>query len=292
MKIQQIAFMNYREQDGAFWGDFMFRFNHKGVCHVFDARQLDEAHNPETELPLIAQFSIQETDPLVPHFNAVAFGTEYYREGDEFPLLYANIYNNYQKQETNRHEGTCCVYRLERTDLNFRMTLVQILKIGFTDDRVLWRSAEGTEDVRPYGNFVIDREKNLLHVFTMRDADHTARYFTFALPKLSDGTLSKEFGVPVVTLEKEDILSLFDTDYHLYIQGACCHKGLIYSSEGFNEKRPPALRVIDPAAKKQILHVDLVSLGFPGEAEWIDFRGDVCYYSDGFGKIFRVDFEL
>lgn len=290
MKLTQIGKMAYGAQDGAIWGDFAFRFNADGQCRVFDARPLDNAtESAPADLPLLASFAVNPAEPLVPHFNAVVFGTEYYADGDQFPLLYANIYNNYAKAE-DRLEGTCCVYRLTRNDLHFSMKLVQVIRIGFTKDP-LWISDEEKPDVRPYGNFVIDRDKNLLHVFTMRDADHKTRYFTFRLPKLSEGVPCDVWGVPVVTLEKEDIQNWFDTDYHLFMQGACCHGGLVYSSEGFNKDVPPSLRVIDPAAGVQLHAVNLVDLGYEIEAEWIDFRNGVCYYSDARGNIFSADFD-
>ena len=285
MTITPVSEMDMHAQDGAIYGEYLFRFNAKGLCRVYDARGL--ASGAEN-LTRIAEFSLSPADPLVPHFNAVCFGAEFFAEGDEFPLLYANLYNNYAKEE-NRREGVCCVYRVQRSGTDFAMTLVQILRIGFTEDP-LWRSAD-TKDVRPYGNFAVDTEKKLLHAFTMRDGEHKTRYFTFRLPALADSVPDGEFGIPSVTLGKEDILSYFDTEYHLYIQGACCHGGRIYSSEGFNEKVPPALRVIDPAQGKQLYHMHLPDYGYTVEAEWMEFYGGKCYYSDAHGKIFRVDFE-
>lgn len=289
MKLKQAAQM-HTGQDGAFFGDFMFRFDTKGNAIVYDAKVLDTAGESIVQLPEIARFSMNAGDALLPHSNAVVFGCGRFMPGDEFPPLYANIYNNYAKAE-NRWEGTCCVYRLARTGTEFSLSMEQIIRIGFTDT-VLWKSDGDVADVRPYGNFVIDRDKQLLHVFTMRDAERTTRYFTFALPSLTAGDICPETGVRTVTLTEKDILRYFDTEYHLYIQGACCENGLIYSSEGFNEKIHPSLRVVDPAAKKQLLHVDLTTLGECGEAEWIDFRDGRCYYSDGHGKVFLVDFEL
>jgi len=288
MKLIQRAKMSFGAQDGAFWGDFMFRFNADGHCVVFDAKPLDGEGG---DLPKIGDFYLKPTDPLIPHFNAVVFGNEYFDAADEFPLLYANIYNNYAKAE-DRLEGTCCVYRLQRTGTEFETTLVQIIKIGFTGDKTLWKSDGEKPDVRPYGNFVIDTEKSLLHAFVMRDAEHKTRYFSFKLPKLADGVMSEKYGVRVVTLDKDDILDYFDTDYHLFIQGACCHDGKIYSSEGFNVDVPPSLRVIDPAKRCQLCAVNLVELGYTVEAEWIDFRKGICYYSDAKGSIYEVDFEL
>ena len=274
----------HQGQDGAVYGDCLFRFDADGSARVYDATALEHGTGFDFELPLLAEFHLSLNDPVVPHFNAVVFGNEYYEEGDEFPLLYANLYNNYASAE-DRREGTCCVYRIVRQGNDFSMTLLQIIRIGFTDD-LIWRSE--VKDVRPYGNFVIDREKSVLYAFTMRDGDNTTRYFAFNLPRIGDGSADDAYGVPVVTLRKEDILYYFDTDYHLYIQGACCHGGLIFSSEGFNETIPPALRVINPQRRLEIRHVDLVELGLPCEAEWIDFYHDKCYYSDSDGRIYHV----
>ena len=286
MKITPIAKI-IGGQDGAFWNDYMFRFNAKGEAMVFDAKALDSAKEC-TELPLLARFSVNRDEPLLPHFNAVVFGNEYYAKGDEFPLLYANLYNNYSG-EADRKEGILCAYRVQKIGASFSMTLVQVIRVGFVHDKTLWCSAE-EKDVRPFGNFVIDTEKGILYAFTMRDEEHKTRYFSFSLPKLSDGTYNEAYGVKTVTLEKEDILSFFDTEYHAYIQGACCHQGKIYSSEGFSPTPPAALRVIDPAAKKQICHFNLADMGYPEEAEWIDFRNGKCYYSDILGNLFLVDF--
>ncbi len=290
MKLTHVAHMAFGAQDGAFWDDLLFRFNANGDVRVFDARPLDTCTGEVLELPLLASFRINPEEPLVPHFNAVAFGCEKYVENDRFPLLYANIYNNYATQE-NRLEGTCPVYRLTEEEGTFAMTLVQVLQIGFADT-LLWRSSHG-KDVRPYGNFVIDRDMGLLYVYTMRDEDKVSRYFTFKLPTLADGVRSDAWGVPVVKLTKDDILAWFDVPYHNYIQGGCAYGGKVYSSEGFSNSGsiPPALRVVDMVEKKQREHLCLPEIGLNIEAEWMDFRGDVCYYSDAHGDIFRVDLE-
>ncbi len=282
MKIREVATM-CTGQDGAFWGDYMFRFDSRRGAWVYDARPLDREGADCPELPLIGAFKLDPKEPIYPHFNAVSFGPDYYAEGDEFPLLYANVYNNYAKEE-DKKEGICLVYRVLRSGTEFSMKLVQEIHIGFTEDRELWRSAGDVMDIRPYGNFLVDPEQRKLYVFTMRDGDQTTRYFTFDLPTLADGEY--------VTLQREEILDWFDTPYHLFLQGACYRKGKIYSTEGFGERQHPALRVIDLEQKKQIFHVDLWDLGVEIEAEWIDFRKDNCYYSDAKGHIFEVDFEL
>lgn len=277
-------------QDGAFFGDFMFRFDSLGSCRVYNAKELLNKREDVTELLPIAEFKFNANDALIPHCNAVCFGNERFCENDEFPLLYANVYNNYANAE-DRLEGTLCVYRLERDNLSFTTTLVQVIRVGFTDDTV-WKSEGDRVDERPYGNFVVDTDDNKLYAFTMRDKEHTARYFAFELPRLSDGEYSEKLGVNLVLLNKSDIQYYFDTEYHLFIQGACCYKGLIYSTEGFNASYAPSIRVIDPQKREQILSQNLLELGIATEAEWIDFYQGVCYYSDLNGNVFTVDFEF
>ncbi len=286
MKIKKIAKMN-GNQDGAIFGDLLFRFSSRGKCLVYDIKEL-EGGDEATELAPISEFLLDKADVIVPHSNAVVFGNEYYKEGDEFPLLYSNVYNNYQKEEDKR-VGVLCVYRITRTDGGFTSELVQLIKIGFTYDGALWRSEGDTEDVRPYGNFVIDRERSLLYAFVMRDFNKSTRYFAFELPRLADGAVDAVTGVKALTLNACDIKDRFDTPYHKYVQGACCEGGLIYSLEGFS--KTPALRVIDPARGEQIFFFDFLSFDMGVEPEFIDFHGGACIYSDAFGNTYLLDFE-
>jgi hypothetical protein len=241
--------------------------------------------------PAIDSFVLDKNDVIVPHSNAVCFGTEYFDKNDEFPLLYSNVYNNYAGAE-NPLAGVCCVYRLQRNGNAFTSTLVQVIEIGFANDTSLWRSTLDPLDVRPYGNFTIDTEENKLYAFTMRDAANSTRYFAFDLPKLSDGIMDEKYGVNKVTLNVCDIKDQFDVEYHHYIQGACCYKGKIYSVEGFtnNEKNPPALRIINTKTKTQEICVKFADLGMSIEAEMIDFKNDVCYYSDVKGNMYVIEF--
>ena len=288
MKIKQIA-KTQGGQDGAIYGNHMFRFNTKGICRVYDISSLNEKKDEIIEFSPIAEFTLDRAEEIVPHSNAVVFGYELYEEGDEFPLLYSNIYNNYAKAE-DKLVGVCCVYRLQREGKSFKTTLVQLIEIGFTDDRELWRSKEDIADVRPYGNFVIDNNNGKYYAFVMRDDDKTTRYFAFNMPKITAGTIDNKFAVNKVTLPKTDIIEYFDVPYHNYIQGAVMKNGKIYSVEGFHERIHPAIRVIDPANKKQEFFFDFFNAGFPHEAECIDFFNDRCLYSDAKGNIFEIDF--
>ena len=272
-------------QDGAIYGDFLFRFETDGRCFVFSLKEEKQ----------IAEFRLDKTELLKPHSNAVAFGSERYDEADEFPLLYTNIYNNYAKQE-ERLEGMCCVYRITRDESTFAAKLVQVIRIGFVEDLQLWKSLPGREDVRPYGNLVPDVFRGRLYAFVMRDKEHVTRYFSFQLPKLADGERSERWDVKVVTLQKEDILSWFDDEYMRYMQGACAYDGKIYSAEGFDMKTAdapnhPAIRVIDMDAGKQLQYFDLYAMGKIKEPELMEFSGDTLYYMDVAGTAYAVSFE-
>ena len=272
-------------QDGAIFGDYLFRFENNGQCLVFSLKEQKQ----------IAQFCVDKTDLLKPHSNAVAFGTERYAEEDEFPLLYTNIYNNYAKQE-ERLEGICCVYRITRAGNAFAGTLVQVIRIGFVEDLQLWKSLPGREDVRPYGNFVPDVFRGKLYAFVMRDKEQVTRYFSFNLPKLAEGEFCERWGVKVVTLQKEDILSTFDDAYMRYMQGACAYDGKIYSAEGFDMKKSvginhPAIRIIDMDERKQLQYFDLYAQGMDLEPELMDFAGNTLYYMDVVGNTYSVEFE-
>ena len=269
-------------QDGAIYKDFLFRFSSKGGCSVYDMTALDGEPEPFSE------FKLDKIDLIVPHSNSVIFGNEYFAEGDEFPLLYSNVYNNYAKTEDKR-VGICCVYRLVRDGDTFSTTLVQLIKIGFTDDRSLWRSSGEVEDKRPYGNFVVDTQNSLLYAFVMRDGENRTRYFAFDLPKLSDGEIGAS-GLREVTLTADMIKEYFDTPYHNYVQGAVCYDGKIYSVEGFGEKIHPAIRIIDTEKKHQILHFDFFESGCTDEAELIDFYEGKCIYGNHIGEIFELEF--
>ncbi len=269
MKMRKIGQI-HGGQDGAIWGSLLFRFEGNGHCYVYDLNTLKKC----------AEFRLEGTDAWMPHSNAVTFGCEYFAEGDEFPLLYTNVYNTYAREE-DRREGVCCVYRITRQESSFRGQLVQTITVGFTKDASLWCSEGG--DIRPYGNFVVDREKGIYYGFTMRDHAQVSPYFAFKLPTLSHG--------PQVVLSPEDILFSFDCPYHRFVQGACVHKGIIFSLEGFtnDSANVPAIRIIDPEKKAQLCYLPTAEYGMPHEPEMIDFRGDVCYCSDCVGNLFIIE---
>ncbi len=261
-------------QDGAIYGDYIFRFDGRGRCCVANLKTHEQ----------IGSFILDKADIIAPHSNSVSFGTML-REGDEFPLLYTNVYNNYASYD-DKKEGTCCVYRIKMDGKAFSSELVQIIKIGFSNVKGLWRSADGC-DVRPYGNFVVDRENNRLFAFTMLDSERTTRFFEFKLPNVN-------LPCETVILEQSDIVSSFDCDYSHYLQGAVFYDGKILSVEGFtgSEENPPAIRVFDVNKRAQALMSDFRDCGLHLEPEFIEVAGGKVLYGDCNGNLYEIELGI
>ena len=286
MKIQGLGKIG-GGQDGAIYGGILFRFDHLGNGAAY---RLSDVREGEETQPL-ATFVLDRSDALAPHSNAVFFGTEYYEEGDEFPLLYSNIYNNFCDKE-DPLIGVCLVYRLQREGESFKTELVQMIGIGFYENADLWRAYPDRDGVRPYGNFVIDRKTNAYYAYVMRTEESGTRYFKFRIPSVREGDFDAKYGVRRVTLSEADILDSFDTPYHFYIQGGIAYEGKIYSTEGFvDEINRPAIRIIDLQARAQVRYIDLWEMGYRDEPEMIDFSDGVCYYSDAHGTLYSVTCE-
>ena len=286
MKIQSLGKIG-GGQDGAIYGGILFRFDHLGNGAAY--RLSDVRAGAETKP--FATFVLDRSDALAPHSNAVFFGTEYYEEGDEFPLLYSNIYNNFCGKE-DPLIGVCLVYRLQREGEGFKTALVQMIGIGFFENADLWRAYPDRDGVRPYGNFVIDRKTNAYYAYVMRTEESGTRYFKFRIPSVREGDFDAKYGVRRVTLSEADILDAFDAPHHFYIQGGIAYEGKIYSTEGFvDEINRPAIRIIDLQARAQVRYIDLWEMGYRDEPEMIDFSDGVCYYSDAHGALYSVTCE-
>jgi len=288
MKIEKIAVIK-GGQDGAIYGSELFRFDARGNCRVYDLSALK--NNDVTSLEETASFRLDRCEELAPHSNAVCFGCEFYDRGDEYPLLYTNIYNNYARNE-DKLTGVCLVYRIFREGEGFGSQLVQMIEIGFTEDSDLWKAYPDRHGVRPYGNFLVDTDTRSYWGFVMRNEELGTRYFRFDLPSVHQGETDARYGIKRVVLAKEDIREYFDCGYHHYIQGAILRDGKIYSTEGFtnDERERPAIRIID-LGKGAERYFDIMSIGYPDEAEFIDFYKGQCLYGDAHGALYRVEFD-
>jgi len=285
MKITKIGKIG-GGQDGAIYGSELFRFDSRGNCAVYGLTALaDESE----ELTPFAHFTLDRTEALVPHSNAVCFGCEFYEEGDRYPLLYTNIYNNYAAEK--RMIGVCLAYRIRRTEEGFTSKLVQCIEIGFSEDATLWKAYPDRHGVRPYGNFIIDPDRRALWAFVMRSEESGTRYFRFDLPPVREGETDRFLGMKKRTLQPTDIREFFDGAYCRFLQGAAVYEGVLYSTEGFCADRinRPAIRRIDLAARRED-YFDITEYGMDDEPEFIDFYNGKCLYSDISGNLFSVTF--
>lgn len=263
------AFQKKGIQDGEALGDRLFLFNDEGLCNVYDANTgafLDD-------------FLLGGREYITPHVNSASFSDQYYEEGDRYPLLYASVYNNLTPQNT-QILGFCCVYRITESDGQFSSELVQLLWVSFVGDRELWMSPVSNE--RPFGNFVVDTDRDMLYAFVPRDDSRTTRFFGFALPDPEAGNYSNTYGCPLLYLNAEDIRQQFDVEYFSSPQGCTYGDGKIYSVEGFGSTNtvPPFLRVVDVESETLELSFNLGQLGLGHEPETITFRnGELLYVS-------------
>ena len=287
MEIRKIAKIGYG-QDGAIWGDELFRFDSRGHGSVYRMEEVLAAEGGE--VAPFATFTLDGAERLVPHSNAVFFGGKRYEEGDEFPILYTNVYNNYAQSE-DPLIGVCCAYRLVREGDGFSTTLIQMIEIGFTEDASLWKATEESHGVRPYGNFLMDREGKSYYAFVMRNEEKGTRYFRFAAPDPHAGESDPVFGVRRVVLDASQIEQTLDLPYHRFLQGGTLYEGRIYSTEGFTDDpvNRPAIRVLDLQTGKSVYY-DITAFGCREEPELIDFYKGVCYYSDIHGNTYTVTF--
>lgn len=249
-------------QAGCSYQDYLFRFNTDNTFNVYHISSGEK----------IGKYQLD--GDLLPHCNTACFGNEKYNAEDQFPLLYVNAYNT-----AGLPKGTCYVHRLGGNEAEgFSTTLVQTISIDFTED-TLWTN--GSEDTRPYGNFAVDAENNLLYVYTLRDTEQTTRFFKFALPKLENGDR--------VTLTKADIIDHFDCDYFKHIQDNCCHNGMLYLCTGYGIEEDLAyIRLVDPTAKAEVVTINLNDAGLVREPEYIDFHNDTLLYGMGRDSVYCV----
>lgn len=229
----------------------------------------------------VQTMALDKKDVIKPHGNTVCFST---RNGNLH--LYTNIYNNY-KNETDKHIGECCVYLLTESGGAWSNALVQIIKVGFTDNTDYWPVS--TEPLI-WGNFVVDDVNNLLYVYVLNSALNKVQWYKFDLPAVTDGTTNSTYGCPVYTLDTNAILDSWVTPYTQYIQGGCVHDGLIWSTAGADGKWGTARTdVIDPSKKAVVANFSFYTDDNAVEPELIAFDGSTCYYSD-IQTMFRLDF--
>ena len=219
--------------------------------------------------------------PDTDHISLIAYNNEdpTYEAAYSGNILYvySNVYNNYSSQ-SDKHIGECCVYEVHGAANVWANSLVQVLKVGFINDLDHWPAAS---ESRPYGNFLVDEENEFLYVYVMYSSKKQTYWYKFDLPDVSDGVWDEGYDCYVKILDITDVKDQWTTPLQNYVQGACVHDGLIWSTEGFSATSGTNLarmRIIDPSRKSQIAVFNFYADGDPVEPEFIDFYNGRCYY--------------
>lgn len=125
VKTQQIMALQSRltpnPQGGDCWGNFFFQFsNNNSLIRIYNLEEQE----------LIQKYSLDNTNRGFVnncHCNSVCFGSKYYDENDEIPLLYVST--GYGK---DGYTGAL-VYRVMRTNDRFTFSLVQTIRFPVLD---------------------------------------------------------------------------------------------------------------------------------------------------------------
>ena len=187
-----------------------------------------------------------------------------------------------------KKKGYCCVYRITENNNTITSELVQIIKIGFTEDNNLWSS---TSDIRPYGNFVVDVDLNKLYVFVMKDSSpRVTRFFKFNIPSLSVGEYDSTYQCNVVTLQSLDILEYFDLEYSNYLQGCCIYNNSLITLEGNSSGTNSIIKFIDLTSKSISAKIYLSGIGLNQEFEMVDVCNNELYLISINGYLYKFKF--
>ena len=268
-------------QDGAVWNGKLFVGNLDGLFRVYNAQTYE----------LLGTFEAENADALTPHCNTVVFGNTYYEQGDKYPLLYANIWKNYSN-DAEKHEGTCCVYRIIETDGVFSADLVQVIEIGFVDEENIWPDSN---NVRPFGSFIIDTDKSKLYVYANRDSDQDTRFFEFDIPDVTDGTYNETYGCKVVSLAYSAVQRDFSVGYIAYPQCAVYANGELYITSGFvSQNVSPKVTQVDLCSGSVEYVYDLEKAGLTKQPTLLayDTETDTFIYGTDTAQWYELDLKV
>ena len=161
---------------------------------------------------------------------------------------------------------------------NVSDTMVQILKIGFTDNADLWT----VTDTRPYGNFIADGENGFLYVCVTDNDTNATKWHKFNLPSVDEGIYDSNYDCLVKTLGESDIIESWTTSYAVTPQGCCYFDNKLWLLHGGGVKDSgygdAKLLVVDLNTKTIIATIDFAEADIKAEPESIDFYNDEWYY--------------
>ena len=261
--------ISFNPQDGCIYDDWLFVLSSSAVCYVYNL----------TNGNLMSVSKLPSYNGFYPHSNSVCFGQKLYKT-DPIPLIYTNVYNNYS--DNREMDGMCFVYRaiLDRINDVFSFEIVQVIKIGFTNNSELWGSQSLNKS--PFGNFLVN--KNELWVYLNLFDLSITRFFKFELPEVTQYSKNKQY----VILSQEDIEDTFDTFLFCNIQGGTIFNNFLFSLEGFGDETAPSFLRAISLATKTVYSFELESFFGEREPEFIDFYRNILVIGTFDKKIYFV----
>lgn len=232
-------------QDGSCYNGLFFRFDEFGTILVYDMGTGEQ----------VGTGAINSSETIRPYFNSCSFGTEYYADGDAFPVLYVCGRGETTGGVATPYRKTY-VYRITESEGVYTATLVQTITI---DDSTIYPT---------YGGIAYDANRQKIVGYTYTSEPRSTMFFEFDAPSVTSGD---------VTISAEYIERFVLTEPYLGApQGCMCNNGKIYALGG--NINSGTLDVIDMIAKKWCSHIDLWESGLTGEPQCVFEYGNRLYY--------------
>ena len=203
------------------------------------------------------------------HNNNINFGSEFYSEDDEFPLLYMSQENNAVHK--------CVVARITRDGATWNYEHVQTITFPTPEENGMW-----------WANSYIDPENNYIYLMGYKNQSWTDPSNNnslvsrrWKLPKLSDGD---------VTLHVTDSTNYQEPPYWTATQGAIFKEGKLYQVYGTpTYKDWIKMRVLDLDNGTVERVLEMYTRGFTTEPEGLGYYNGYFYVIDVSGNIFKLE---
>ena len=240
-------------QSHAIYDKYLFAFNntHTSV----------RIYNLETN-SAITTVSMTATSGM--HCNNACFGTKFYDENDEFPVLYTSggSVGDYYTVE---------VFRVQHEDDTWSLTLVQTITLPTSSGQTSLSWSQIAID--PYTTKM-----------WLRSNSYWAR---LVQPNLSESS---------VTMTESDIKEIFPIslvyDYNAHQQGFFIYKNISYSLMGVPSWGDIAyMKVYNLSSKSEINTINFTAAGFNFEPEGIGLYDGHLIISDNSGNLYRLYLE-
>ena len=248
-------------QGAAIFGKYLFQFHdHNPAVAVYDLETRTLAGD--------MQMTVTKTH----HCNNVEFSDNYYRKGDEFPIVYASM--------ENIAEHCAIGYRITRgPDGNF--TARQVQKIVFPTP---------LEMGVYFTNIIIDNESGCFYVtgysknsWNKVDGGNALQILKFRMPD----PRRKE-----IVLSTADILERNVYDFRVATQGATIRNGLMYQVFGVPGYGPCSICCFNLSEGKKIWEKDLAEAGIPSEPESLDIYDDEIFVVSVEGIVYASGYKI